>query len=117
MINALAASQLLHPARPIGSGFIVDGFGCAEFADPLQFRVTARGGDDSGACHLRKLQREQGNAPGALDEHGITRLDPAFVKQRIPGRHSGAREGRRFLEGKVFRNQDQAIFGQHDILT
>jgi hypothetical protein len=81
-IDTAAIGQLTRLLVPIGRIGVVDHFRCTQRLEPLGF-VCGRGRrDHSSTQDPGELQRKDRNTPGALDQDGISRGDPAMARQR-----------------------------------
>ena len=60
------------------------------------------------------MQREDGDAAGALDQDGGTGLEVGATES-VPGGNGGAGECRGFFKAKVVGNADQAGFVEQDV--
>ena len=78
-----------------------------------ELRVAFRSHEHACPCQAGELQREDGNSPRALNEHRVSRFDATAFYNRIPCRHAGTGERRRFFKGQVVRNRHQPVLGKH----
>ena len=77
VVDATAVGELTHRLAPGRRAAIVDQIIGSHLAQALKLGIAGRGGNDRGTCHLGKLQGEDGNAAGALDQHTVAGLQLA----------------------------------------
>ena len=96
MIDAAPTGEAARDLAPVRIFAVIDQMIRAEPFELRQLFGARRGGDDRRAGHFGELQREDGDASGALDQNGLAGLEAAVVMQRAPGGQAGGRQCRGF---------------------
>ena len=105
MVDSTASSELQDLLGPVRRRLVVDKVLRPKFLRHLQLLVRGRRDDDCRSRRNSKLEAEDGQPPGALNEDNV-----AALELRVPAQKSvvcgerRAREGRRFLVAQMFGN-------------
>jgi len=116
MVNAGAAGQILHRARPVRRLGIVDRPPRAHVPAPGQLVVAFRRDDRARARQDAELQREDGDAAGAEQQHRFPGLEAAADRESVPGGERRARQGRRLGKVQMSGDRHRSVSVKHDLL-
>ena len=95
-IDPAAAGDLQRLGSPGLHFLVIDQIVRAQRLHPLELLVRGRGGNHRGAGRLGELQREDGHAARALDQHRVPGLERVIHEQGAPRGQSGAGQRGRF---------------------
>lgn len=118
VVDALAVGgQLAGGLAPVLVLAVVDDVVGAEFFERLHLLGGRGGGNDAGTGGLGELQREEGDAAGALDENGLAGLEGLEAVEGVPRGQTGAGEGGGLDVGKVGGGADDAVLVEDAVLA